>query len=206
MTTPSQCQFWNCDQTIHKDHFLCGEHYRQFTDGSINKCPSCGIYKAIRFDVCYNCYRQPTAAQASARPDAARRGDQELPADQKANEFFVYILNLDGGEYYVGHTRELHERLLEHRNNMSASTKGRNPKLVWFTTAPTRDEAASLEQYLQQLNSGPTGRREINRWVVQFKQLVDELDFSPSQPAAEPPAEQAPRPSGGIRRLFSRNK
>ena len=114
----------------------------------------------------------------------------------------MYILNLDGGEYYVGQTRELHERLLEHRNNMSRGTKGRNPKLVWFTTASTRDEAVGLERYLQQLNSGPTGRREINRRVVQFKQWVDELDFSPSQPTAENPSAKAPRPSGGIRRLF----
>ena len=124
MTTPNQCQFWSCDQTIRNGHFLCGEHYRQFTDGSINKCPSCGIYKFVRFDVCYNCYWQPTAAQASARPDAARRGDRELTADQKANEFFVYILNLDGGEYYVGQTHELHERMLEHRNNMNRAAAG----------------------------------------------------------------------------------
>ena len=212
MTTPNRCRFQDCDELIRKDYFLCYHHFTQQKRGIIDQCPRCENYKNAPFAVCRVCHRQPAGAPQSSPTDAAPRDDRAFPSDREAAEFFVYILNLDGGAYYIGQTRELHERLLEHRNNMSPSTQGRNPKLVWFTTAPTRDEAAGLEQRLQQLNATPTGRREINRWVVQFKRLVDELDYTPSRPtvaapSAEPePPQPSERPPGGIRRLFSRNR
>ena len=275
MSTPNQCQFWDCNETIPRGHFLCGKenHYAGYTAGTIDKCPACGQYKDAEYDVCRKCYQQ-TASAWGQRPSAAgqragyaddglleelrslRRGlaqasdiqdymvfnddtlrqmterrpttteamlaingvgpvkmerygseflkvirentgrntkrqdsqpprqrnavqrdNREFTADKDADRFFVYILLMNNGEYYVGQTREIHERLHEHRNNMSKSTKGRKPKLQWFTTVQTRKEAADLEAELQQMNSNPAGRREINRWVVDFKRLSDELDY-----------------------------
>ena len=212
MTTPNRCRFQDCRELIRKDYRLCYHHYTQRNRGIIDQCPRCDNYKNAPFTVCRNCERQPPAAphSGSAPADAAPRDDRAFPSDRDAAEFFVYILNLDGGEYYIGQTRELHERLLEHRNNMTPTTRGRNPKLVWFTTAPTRDEAEGLEQRLQELNATPAGRRAINRQVVRFKRLVDELDFTPSRPSVATPSADPtpapPRPAGGIRRLFSRNR
>ena len=103
--------------------------------------------------------------QPPPRSNAAQRDNREFAADKDADRFFVYILLLNNGEYYIGQTRELLERSHEHRNNMSQSTAGSEPKLQWFTTVATRREAADLEAELQQLNSNPAGRREINRWV-----------------------------------------
>lgn len=119
--------------------------------------------------------------------------NREFAADKHADRFFVYVLLQNNGEYYVGQTREINERLHEHRNNMSQSTKGTEPKLQWFTTVSTRKEAASLEAELQQLNSNPAARREITRLVSDFKRLVDELDYEPHKPIA--------RPSDGKRRM-----
>lgn len=255
MTTQNQCQFWDCDETIPGNHFLCSTkgHYAGYKAGTINQCPACGkhkdagndhccIYEELRslrrtlarannlqeFMVFSNETLQEMARNRPITPEAileitgvgpsklkrygpaflrlmreragvdanqqhlqpqpgansAQRDDREFPADKDADRFFVYILLLNNGEYYVGQTREIHERLLEHRNNQSQSTRRKEPKLQWFTTVRTRSEAADLEAELQQLNSNPTDRREINRWIVDFKQLYDQLDYTRHKPPA----------------------
>lgn len=88
----------------------------------------------------------------------------------------MYILKLDGGEFYAGQTRELRERLTEHRDGRVESTANREPKLVWFTTIPTRDEAAKIEVHLKRLASA--NPREIRRMVLAFGDLVRELDYT----------------------------
>jgi len=127
-----------------------------------------------------------------------QRDNRQFPADKDADRFFVYILLMNTGEYYVGQTREIHERLHEHRNNMSQSTKGKEPKLQWFTTVQTRNEAADLEVELQQLNSNPAGRREINRLIVDFKQLSDQLDYTPHLSQAQSTVQERRLPYGGV--------
>ena len=134
------------------------------------------------------------------------RDDREFPADKDADRFFVYILLLNNGEYYIGQTREIHERLHEHRNNQTLSTKGKEPKLQWFTTVQTRSEAADLEVDLQQLVSNATGRREINRLIVDFKQLSDQLDYTPHQSQAQATIQERRLPYGGVGRLSSRRQ
>ena len=62
MTTPNQCQFWDCDETIRRDHFLCSRHFPAHRDGTIDECPGCGQYKDAEYEVCRKCYRQPAAA------------------------------------------------------------------------------------------------------------------------------------------------
>ena len=95
--------------------------------------------------------------------------------DIGATEFYVYILKLEGGVFYVGHTRELRERLMEHRDGDTKSTAGKNPKLVWFGTVQTRDEATRLEVELKRIcDKNP---RELRRRVRHFQDLVEQLDF-----------------------------
>lgn len=140
----------------------------------------------------------------SQRPAAAaatvERDNREFAADKDADRFFVYILLLNGpngGEYYIGQTREIDERMHEHLNGMSVSTAGREPKLQWFTTFDTRAEAADLEAELQQLNRHPASRRKITRLVTDFKKLAIHLDYEPHQPM-EQPAERDRMPFGGV--------
>ena len=310
MTTPNQCQFWNCDEIIRRDHFLCYDHYTGHQEGRIDECPQCDSYKGASYPVCRNCERQPAApqrgftrpsagiaepearpyqpaaappgnanyaalleelrdlrrnlarthrlqdfmvfsndtleqlaqirpnneramlaisgigpaklerygadvlrvinayvsappARESRRPAAAatvERDNREFAADKDADRFFVYILLLNGpngGEYYIGQTREIDERMHEHLNGMSASTAGREPKLQWFTTVDTRPEATALEQELERLNRHPASRRQITRLVTDFKKLAIHLDYKPHQPAAQP-AERERLPYGGV--------
>ena len=198
MTTRNQCQFWDCNESIRSDHYLCLNHYNRHIAGSINKCPACEKYKDAEFDVCRNCYRQAASAWAPKRANAGQQGNREFAADKDADRFFVYVLLMNNGRYYVGQTREIHERLHEHRNGMSYQTRGREPKLQWFTTVATRKEAADLEAELQRLNSNPAGRREINRWVVDFKKLADELDYEPHNATSARTVQERRRPYGGI--------
>ena len=69
MTTPNQCQFWDCDETIRQGYTLCLEHHRK--RDTINQCPSCMKYKDARYEVCGKCYRQPAAAPRVSAPDVA---------------------------------------------------------------------------------------------------------------------------------------
>ena len=209
MTTPNQCQFWDCTETIRRNYFLCSNHYPRYAQGAIDQCPECGTYKAANYEVCLNCYRQAQTAgtaapsqdnAAPAAPDKlVERDDREFPTDKDADSFFVYILLLDGGEYYIGQTREIHERLHEHLNGMSQSTSGRSPKLQWFTEVPTRREAADLEQYLQELNINASRRREITRLVARFKQLAEQLDYTPHRSTAQTADREQRVPYGGVR-------
>jgi predicted GIY-YIG superfamily endonuclease len=99
-----------------------------------------------------------------------------LKRDEGVNKFFVYILLLDNGKFYVGHTRELLERMLEHRNGISASTAGRNPKLQYFETQPTRVLAMMREHEIKKILKN--NRREIYRIISTFRELISLVDLN----------------------------
>ena len=136
--------------------------------------------------------RRPTAAAATVERD-----NREFASDKNTDRFFVYILMQNNGEYYIGITAELRERMHEHRFNTSFSTVGKEPKLQWFTEVRTRAEAADLEVKLKQMKSHPGGLREITRWVTDFKELTDLLDYKPHQPTEQPVEREQP-PIGGV--------
>jgi len=94
--------------------------------------------------------------------------------DAGVTRFFVYILLLEDGELYVGHTRELRERMLEHRHGITSSTAGRNPSLRYFEITPTREAAMLREHELKQIVK--KNRREIYRIITSFQDLVSELN------------------------------
>ena len=179
-----QCLFWNCQKQINPDHYLCYEHYTDFRDGLVDECPDCHLAKLVDYDLCLDCFRAAKNT-TGRRIDLPKTGNtwykrEYSPAwakgDATAKEFYVYILKLDDSSYYAGQTRELRERLSEHRDGKTASTKGRNPKLVWFATLPTREAATEAEVHLKRLvDQNP---REIRRMIIKFSDLVGELEDS----------------------------
>ena len=44
---------------------------------------------------------------------------------------YVYLLTLDGGDFYLGVTDNLVRQVREHYQGKFPSTAGRNPQLVW---------------------------------------------------------------------------
>lgn len=183
-----QCLFWDCSTPIPSNYFLCRDHFKGFQEDAVDECPGCNRAKDSQYDMCLDCYNsRPKQQYRNGRN--ARNGSsssykwykkEHSPAwekgDAAASEFFVYILKLDGGRFYAGQTRELRERLSEHRDGNTKSTAGKNPKLVWFATLPSRDAATSAEVELKKLiDSNP---REIRRMIVSFQDLIRELDHS----------------------------
>jgi len=93
--------------------------------------------------------------------------------DRGTDEFFVYVLKLDNGDFYVGHTRELRERLSEHNDQKVSSTAGRNPKLQYFEVLSTREAAEEREAELKRVKA--SNPRQIRRMIISFHDLVREI-------------------------------
>ena len=172
-----RCLFWDCDEVIRSDHIFCYDHYQDLQEGLIDECPGCGRAKDKQYEVCLECYKKPPASKSAK---AGRYRPEHSPAwakgDAAADRFFVYILKLDGGDFYPGQTRELRERLSEHRDGRVQSTRNKNPKLVWYSTLPSREAATAMEVELKKLvDSNP---REIRRMLISFRDLVHELEFT----------------------------
>jgi hypothetical protein len=128
---PNECLFWDCDESIRLDHIFCFDHFQDFQSGLIDECPSCGSVQSRQYEVCLDCYNnsRPQTRKANTasghgyrwfKPEYSRAWEKE---DAKADRFFVYILKLDGGVFYPGQTRELRERLSEHRGGRTKSTQ-----------------------------------------------------------------------------------
>ena len=96
--------------------------------------------------------------------------------DRGIERFYAYILKLDGPKiFYVGNTRELRERLSEHLDGTTASTKGLNPRLQYFEILPSREEAEKREAELKSLVE--SNEREIRRMIIRFQDLIGEVKY-----------------------------
>jgi predicted GIY-YIG superfamily endonuclease len=95
--------------------------------------------------------------------------------NEREDPFYVYILNFDNGSYYIGHSRELKERLLEIRNDNNISDFGKEPKLQYFEIHPNRQAAMLREAEIKEIYKN--NNREILRMITRFSELVKELDF-----------------------------
>lgn len=181
-----RCLFWNCSVPIRADHIFCYDHYEDLQDGLIDECPDCNRAKDVEYNVCRDCYNSSRTQQSRSRPSSSATPRSQnrwykpeySPAwekgDATANDFYVYILKLDGGKFYAGQTRELRERLSEHRDGGVQTTRGKNPKLAWFGILPTREAVTTTEVELKKLvDSNP---REIRRMIIKFRDLVGELE------------------------------
>ena len=49
----------------------------------------------------------------------------------KFEELYLYVLSLDGGEYYLDQTDNLHTKVEDHCSGKIEITSGRNPQLIW---------------------------------------------------------------------------
>ena len=178
------CLFWDCKKRIRENHVFCYEHFQGLQAGKVDECPGCGLAKDAQYEVCLDCRNNGRRSSTKGSKGGSRSKGWYKPEyspqwkarDAKTTTFYVYLLKLDDGHFYAGQTRELRERLSEHRDGHTKSTAGRNPKLVWFGVLPSREAATSTEVELKKLvDSNP---REIRRMVIGFKDLVQELDYS----------------------------
>jgi predicted GIY-YIG superfamily endonuclease len=63
---------------------------------------------------------------------------------------YVYILLCNNGKTYVGHTRDIEERLARHRNGYVPATKNLRPvKLLTYLSFTDKYKAIAFEKYLK---------------------------------------------------------
>ena len=96
--------------------------------------------------------------------------------DEGVEKFYVYVLKLNDGDYYVGQTREIRERMMEHRDGRTPSLCERKPKLQYFEILGSRESAMLREKELK--NIVRKNRREIVRIILQFQDVIKELDYN----------------------------
>jgi predicted GIY-YIG superfamily endonuclease len=96
--------------------------------------------------------------------------------DETADKFYVYVLKLHNGDYYIGQTREIRERLMEHRDGQTRSVRDREPKLQYFEIVASRETAMCREMELKGI--ARNNRREMVRIIRRFHDVVRELEYN----------------------------
>jgi len=177
-TSAKKCQYWNCNRNIRANHFLCSEHYEDWEDYVIGKCPECGRYKDVEYDVCKDCYSRLKRKNVGNKSNSQIRMEHSKAwekGDKGVEKFFVYILKDDKGSFYIGHTRDLRVRLGEHRDGKTKSTSGRNLKLQYFEEVSSRKSAELKEVELKKLVN--TNERKIRKMIQDFQDRVREVQI-----------------------------
>ena len=127
MAGPPKCSKIGCVEAVTYDHPLCEIHWQAFRESRLSECGRCHRYAEISLaseamtegaGLCGECRQE---ANASNRDHgASERQGQHL-----------YILTLDGGDFYLGLSDHLERQVKEHYLGKFPSTAGRNPQLVW---------------------------------------------------------------------------
>ena len=76
--------------------------------------------------------------------------------------WYVYILKMADGEYYVGSTNDLKRRIKEHETGQGISTKWRLPvTLEAYIAVKSEQKASNIEKYLKTSSGKATLRKRI---------------------------------------------
>lgn len=168
------CSYWDCDVEIKRSHFACRDHWEASQEGDLDKCPNCDNLKGANYELCRPCGREAKAKVAEGQATYELEPSPAWAAgDEGVDEFYTYILKLDDGGLYAGHTRDLRVRMTQHRDGTGAiATKGKNPQLVWFSEVPNRKTAMEWESELKALiKRNPT---QVRTMCLHFLDLVKE--------------------------------
>ena len=183
---PKLCEFVECDESIRSNHHLCRPHWEEEQEDEIDRCGGCGQYKLSQYEFCLDCKREQSRSKkkasgtkskskvAESKPEYVVDAPDPRPRrDAETDVFYVYLLHLKGGKYYAGQTNDLGTRYMEHVTGKSKSTRGKNPKLAWFSRVRTREEAREYEKYLKKVCKD--NERAINKMVNEFLVLIKDV-------------------------------
>jgi len=92
--------------------------------------------------------------------------------------YYVYILKLSDGTFYVDQTTSLGIWLREHRDGLQSQTNGKDPNLVYFRLfAGEREEVKDLEDELTLLNQSGAGRSRLREIIGHFRDPLRLLEL-----------------------------
>ena len=63
--------------------------------------------------------------------------------------FFVYVIQNEANEFYIGYSSNLEKRLLQHNEGQNKSTKGHQWKLVYYEAYVNEKYARNREEKLK---------------------------------------------------------
>jgi putative endonuclease len=65
--------------------------------------------------------------------------------------FYVYVLKLENTKkkFYIGYTSDLRRRMSEHKSGNTQTTKGKNPKLIYYEAFSDKTLAYNREKGLK---------------------------------------------------------
>ncbi len=64
--------------------------------------------------------------------------------------YYVYILQLHDGSFYIGYSFDLKQRLVEHQKGYVISTKHNlPPELIWYSAFRLKNKAIAFEKYMK---------------------------------------------------------
>ena len=127
MTTEMLCAKIGCVEPVAYAKPLCYPHWKEFDRFYIQECQKCHRFDELvgefnaedEDDLCMDCYSGVEVAVHA-----------HGPVEHQTR--YLYVLKLSDGKFYVGQTDDLEMLLREHQGNMTPSTKGKSPRLVWF--------------------------------------------------------------------------
>ncbi len=186
---------WCEESNASYDRPLCYACWLEFDEGWLDECEVCGYFFEIvelsPFDesrgfvdggevsndglrqpegqICWDCYQH----EMNGRP--IYRAPRHLTLERERR--YVYILELDNGNYYIGQTYELESRLAQHKQGKTSSTKGLNPELVYFEDLIGKSNALEREQEVTILNATESGKREILNMIIDWQREYRLLKF-----------------------------
>ena len=127
MAGPPKCARIGCVETVSYDNPLCELHRQEARESRLSECEQCH-----QFDVTSMALEAMTGDAglcAECRQGVKASDDDHGAAERECH--YLYILTLDGGDYYLGQTDDLERQVKEHYYGQFPSTAGRNPQLVW---------------------------------------------------------------------------
>ena len=74
--------------------------------------------------------------------------------------YYVYVIQSDCGEHYIGYTTDLRQRLSAHNSGLTSSTKGKNWTLVYYEAYRSAADARRREVNLKKSGQG-------RRWLYE---------------------------------------
>ncbi len=121
-------------------------------------------------EIAYDFYKQvvalrPEWAVVKACEEGAELSEADLPAPSP-DKFYTYVIECQGGSFYIGQTDNLPRRWTEHCNGTGAQwTKAHKPiSIVLYEAFNSRDEAVKREKELKT----SSGRRWIKKQVAKI--------------------------------------
>ena len=174
------CGHWECRKRIPEDGFLCDRHYEGWVNGLIDRCPKCGRFKEVAYRLCLDCYfGRPVSQWEPSVPVPTQKQHYRVELSEawvdgymSPDRFFVYILEFEEGDFYVGHTKDIRKQFAKYKDDKTVSVK---PKLQYLQDIDTEEAAKLREDELKRLIESNPG--QVRLMISEFHRHMREFGF-----------------------------